>query len=229
MEKLIEKIQKLMALATSPNENEAKAASAKAHELMIRHNLQMSELEVKPEVGVETFHQADNNIISFKDKLIAGILNEYFNVYIIINTSGKGQFFGNKFMRPKSLKIAGTKENIEIAKYVFEYLSIAFDKCWNDYRKASKAKASAKKPFYVGLANGFKETLKFSQKACEEKGLVVVKDPTLKQQFGKLSKGQAEKIAQDMEASVAGFTAGTKVRVARAVGGNSENSNKLLA
>jgi len=227
MEKLIEKIQKLLALATSPNENEAKAASAKAQELMIRYNLEISELEVKPEVELDIFYQADNNIISFKDKLIASILNDYFNVYIIINVSSKISFFGNKPMRPKHLKIAGTKENIEIAKYVFDYLSMAFDNCWEQYRKTNGAKISAKKSFFDGLTAGFKETLKINQKVCEEKGLVVIKDPSLREQFGRLTKGTRDSFKKDQEANVAGFEAGQKMKIAKAVG-TTENSNKML-
>jgi hypothetical protein len=227
MEKLIEKIQKLLALATSPNENEAKAASAKAQELMIKYNLEVSELEVKPEVGVEVFHQADNNIVSFKDKVIASILNDHFNVYIIINVEGKGRFFGNKFMRPKCLKVAGTKENIEIAKYVFDYLSVAFENAWKVYKKETNAPASAKNAFFDGLTSGFKKTLKQNEKVCEEKGLVVVKDPSLKEQFGKTRKATCT-ARSDANAAMAGFEAGQKMKIAKAVG-TTENSNKMLA
>ena len=39
--KLIEKIQKLLALSGSSNENEAKAAMTKAQELMLKHNIDM--------------------------------------------------------------------------------------------------------------------------------------------------------------------------------------------
>lgn len=46
MEQVVEKIQKLLALANSDNENEAKLASKKAHELMIKYNLSASEVEM---------------------------------------------------------------------------------------------------------------------------------------------------------------------------------------
>jgi hypothetical protein len=41
---LIEKIKKLLALSTSPNENEAAAAAQKANELLSAHNLKMADL-----------------------------------------------------------------------------------------------------------------------------------------------------------------------------------------
>ncbi len=53
---IIEKIQKLLALATSNNEHEASLAMEKAQELLLRHNLSMAEVEVvggdKPPVGI---------------------------------------------------------------------------------------------------------------------------------------------------------------------------------
>lgn len=44
-EKIIEKIRKLLALATSSNEHEAALAAAKAQDLLFRHNLEMSQIE----------------------------------------------------------------------------------------------------------------------------------------------------------------------------------------
>ena len=44
-EGIVSRIQKLLALSNSPNENEAKAAAAKAHEMLAEHNLSLSEVE----------------------------------------------------------------------------------------------------------------------------------------------------------------------------------------
>jgi len=41
--KILEKIQKLLSLATSDNEHEAKAAMDKANALLVKHNLSMQE------------------------------------------------------------------------------------------------------------------------------------------------------------------------------------------
>lgn len=50
--KIIEKIQKLMALGMSPNENEAKSALRKAAELMEMHNLAASDMTVNKDGSV---------------------------------------------------------------------------------------------------------------------------------------------------------------------------------
>lgn len=48
-QKIIEKIQKLLALSSSPNEAEAMAAMAKAQELLTGHDLAMSDVESRPD------------------------------------------------------------------------------------------------------------------------------------------------------------------------------------
>ena len=45
--KLLEKVHKLLALAESPNEHEAQNAMAKAHELLLRHNLSLLDVHTK--------------------------------------------------------------------------------------------------------------------------------------------------------------------------------------
>jgi len=44
-DKVINKIQKLLALATSDNVNEAAVTAARAQELMTKHQLEMADLE----------------------------------------------------------------------------------------------------------------------------------------------------------------------------------------
>ena len=46
---IVVRIQKLLALSSSPNENEAEAAAVKAHEMLAEYNLSLSEVEVEEE------------------------------------------------------------------------------------------------------------------------------------------------------------------------------------
>jgi hypothetical protein len=55
-ETLIEKVRKLLALAESPNENEAALAAEKAQELMLRHGIDMAQVAAasgKSTIGAE--------------------------------------------------------------------------------------------------------------------------------------------------------------------------------
>jgi hypothetical protein len=44
---IIEKIQKLLALATSDNENEAQMAAKRAQELLLKYNLKLTDVELE--------------------------------------------------------------------------------------------------------------------------------------------------------------------------------------
>ncbi len=50
---IIEKIQKLLALSKSPNENEASTALRMAMDMLSKHNLSMSEINVEKKESVE--------------------------------------------------------------------------------------------------------------------------------------------------------------------------------
>lgn len=56
---IMEKIQKLLSLANSDNENEAKMATARANELLIKYNLNLQQIED---------HQNDYMVQTIEDK-----------------------------------------------------------------------------------------------------------------------------------------------------------------
>jgi hypothetical protein len=77
-DKIIDKIQKLLALATSDNVNEAAAAAARAQELMSKHRLAMADIEAAAPGTVDDpitdqIVAGDRTHISWKVSLFAGI------------------------------------------------------------------------------------------------------------------------------------------------------------
>ena len=60
-ETIIEKVQKLLALATSSNEHEAAAAAEKAHALLAAHNLSMAEVTTTSDAPVDEVGQHTPN------------------------------------------------------------------------------------------------------------------------------------------------------------------------
>lgn len=70
-QKLVERIKKLLALSESSNENEAAIAAQKAQELLVLHNLELSDLsesdnEIK-EVNIEESSKISNWKLSLAD------------------------------------------------------------------------------------------------------------------------------------------------------------------
>lgn len=154
-EELLDTIQRLLALSSSNNEHEAQIAAARASELMMRHNIAMSE--------VNNYQQEENenwvteNIYSsgradIEQDYICSILKQYFFVYPIK--------FRNYKLRVTTLKFFGDKSNVEVAKYVYNFLKRVFYETWKFYSSLNGLSTRHKQAFYLGLYTGFSEKLK---------------------------------------------------------------------
>jgi hypothetical protein len=225
--KILDKIKKLLSLATSPNENEAKLASEKAQALLLKHNLSLSELEYEESnYSKETFVEGRAKV---EDKFIGSILTKYFFVTLV-----KSRKLGGVY-------ILGEKTNVEIARYTQAYLSQTFKSLFKAYQKETGCPANHRQSYYYGLHKGLAEKLEAQKKAFEEQfkannpdsnyGLVVT-DKALarfvRDQFGNLSSSRSRFNNRSSEAGEAGREAGSKITINRGVS-HSSNSNKVLA
>lgn len=192
---IIEKIQKLLNLANSENEHEAKLAASRASELLIKHNLSLQQIL---DHDAEYIHEDMATVgLQFKPHQleVAQLLNEFFFVHVTIGRVYVGDSSG-EFGRPRNqykklLKLIGTKENVQIATYVFAFLDQAFPKLWKDYYDThAYATKKDQKSYYMGLRMGVAHVLNETKfKVQEEMGLVLVKDPKLQEKVDELCKG----------------------------------------
>ncbi len=153
--KIIEKIRKLLALAESSNEYEARLAMEAAGRLLKRHNL--SELEKS---------SADNyvySIINLKRKRIEEyrrriirILTRFFYVKAICSRV----YDPLKNETYKTFEIFGKKENVEIAEYCYHFLERKLSSLWQINRlNYGRNGRIAKKSYYLGVLKGFHDRL----------------------------------------------------------------------
>lgn len=106
MSKIVEKINKLLALAgNNPSEEEAQAALLKAQQLMAEHNVHV-EFSDKEEIEYELVYCKHRDNTGFRSPLCAIIAPNFRVKAILIN--GQACFFGRK-------------EDAHIAKEIFEY------------------------------------------------------------------------------------------------------------
>ncbi len=204
-----EKIKKLLSLATSSNPHEAELAMRKAQELMIRHNLEMQDLP-------KTTESYDKVILSegrasLEHKFIISILQDFFFVKLV-NSQKHGVVF-----------MLGEKTNIEIAGYVYNFLSVNFRAAF----KRSGFGQDARSSFYLGLHKGMRDQLTAQKQASvTETGLVVREDaglttfmhgqfPTLKH-----SNRKSTVSVRSSEAKSAGYESGKNMKIARRLESN---------
>ena len=163
--KVIDKIEKLLALAGSDNENEAKAAMVKAQELMAKYEIDRERVQGKGHEERPVIYLSGG---PFKDEwvnMVATVIAENFRCRCITaSMSGTGGSFRIRFY--------GYEEDAEICINIFNYavkvvrkrfvtLRAIYAEAGRDFRRNEKMNYIA--GFCQGLDRNFEEQKKQSQ------------------------------------------------------------------
>lgn len=198
-DKIVEKIKKLLALASSPNENEAQLAMERAQSLMAEYCIQENQ-----------FFDRNSLNVTFRESVIFELYTSPFNASRglqkelpqIVHTIGR--IFGCMCMiwRPTlEYRIYGFKTNIEITKYTIDaILNQARIDYQIGYRKARTI--SFDESFWKAFAIILRE--RFQKHVEESTGLVIY--DAVRAKIKELSKGIY--ISHNGTDSIAGVKAG---------------------
>ena len=228
---VVEKIQKLLALANSSNEHEAKLAAQKATELLTKHNLSLQDIAVSERDYCAVHFAGNKSRKAVEQKYIFGILMTFFFIRVV---SGKKFDYSTcKFFTTWSF--LGQRHNVEIATYVHKFLDNTFHNLYTQYKKTLTTKVpNAKNSFYYGLYIGIRDQLEASkEKAQRETGLVLVKDAGLEDFINdtfnnNLKKGKSMTIASiDAKAFAQGVKEGQNVRIAKGLEGSGNDGKQM--
>lgn len=166
MANIKEKIQKLLALATSPNENEARAALLKAKELMAANKLSEADFEeVRDQELVHVLCEdvkwtSDSGNVWMTD--LCNILCE--------NYCCAASWNHEKGRRTYTLIVTGIGDDTQVCKTAVEYATgfvLSRLKVWGRKNK------SASKSYATGFIAGLKEAFEEQKEQHQEWGLVV--------------------------------------------------------
>lgn len=139
------KVQKLMALATSSNKNEAEQAMIKSQQLLLKHNIESKYISGEDDEKVFLKRIMKQKKQNAKMRSIAIILETFF--VSIVYSRARGFIY---------LEILGNAVNIEIAEYVANVLDNELDKLWIQAQRYANLKGMvAKNSFLLGLAKGY--------------------------------------------------------------------------
>lgn len=160
---LIEKVKKLMSLASSSNEHEASLAATKVRELYLKYNLEQAELFNLPSEGhkrdiMHLLISTGKKRLSLMEKKIIAMLVEFYFVQVIIVQ----EFDAKTLTHYQALEIIGLKENALMAEYVYHFLLRA-------------CKTHPGMSMKLGLLDGFAQKLKGQvvQNLPQQKALIV--------------------------------------------------------
>jgi len=240
-DRIIEKIQKLLQLANSDNENEAKSATNRANELLLKYNLNLQQInDYQTEYGTKDVASTGLTLKPYQ-KMIAQLLQEFFFVRILISKKFVGYSSGRWASRnaarsqyQKVIQLVGTKENCQIAGYIFDYLNQAYPKLWEEYySRNARVDHKDKTSYFTGLTRGIANMLDETKwKVENETGLVLKKDPKLDEFINTMAKGTyGGQSRSDLNRSVVadGIKDGMKVTLRKPIHGESfGESGKFL-
>jgi hypothetical protein len=161
LHKVIDKIRKLLAMATSPNPEEAASFLNKAKVLMQQYNI--SEMDVKE--SVSDIIEIDFTLLASSEDYMIKFsywLSKAFSVKAIMVKRNVGV---DKIEFQNNIRFIGTQSNVAVSTFVFAYISDMLETKATAYLKSKKTKSKkVKKEFCIG----FIEAISIKLKAIEE-------------------------------------------------------------
>ena len=213
---VLERIAKLLALAESPNEHEAQAAMSAAQRLMLKHNI---EAAVSGGVASYCFRHLGqpSGRVAEHQRRLAMILDEYFFVQVIWVPVWRV----SEAKRGSVLEVCGSRDNVELAAYVYDFLTYTADALYRADRKRRRDRThAARRKFLAGVISGFHERLRGERKRSEAQGLVWVGDAELHGYFRRRHphlRWTRHSVSTGGEAYARGQTAGRNIVLHRGV------------
>jgi hypothetical protein len=167
-DRVLERVRKLLALAGSANQHEAEVAMQRAHELMLRHNIETA--ATAESRGFEVRHVGEPlRRTSAVEAAIFALLADCFFVQVIripvyLPRAGK---------RGSVHELSGTRANLELALHVHAFLLGTAERLWQANRGDARVRSGRDRLAYqTGVIGGFHEKLRGERKTLAGTGLV---------------------------------------------------------
>ncbi len=174
------RVKKLLALAGSPDRHEADAAMVKAHQLMVKYNIEQRQ-------GAE-----DHDLASLflgppalrhfpEDYALANLLLDFYfvaGIWVAAYVPDRGKM-------GRVLEISGTLPNLKTAHYVYEFVRRFIHSQWAVYNQNKGLSRQRRTDFALGILEGFRWKLEavHQGKNGSPFALVKIESPSLKKYF----------------------------------------------
>lgn len=235
-QKVLSKIEKLLALGESSNVHEAETALQKASMLIEKYHVQQLTSPDHSLYTASVIETGKKQIATYR-RYICRILQDFFFVRVVLTSSY------NPLVNTmqKTIEIMGTRENIAVATYCYDFLENNLVLLWKEFRKRSgRSGRSEKNSYYLGVVLGFLKKLQ-EQNATEvektsieplRKELLVVEDRRLDAfvqiHFPRLRNAPSRGARIDRDTYDEGFEAGRSLTLTKGVVGDSSSSPRRL-
>lgn len=241
-EKIVRKIKKLVKLSESDSQSESEAALKKVHELMLQHNIKFLETRKREDYFIRPVGPICKKIPTYM-RTLAGLIREYYFVNTVLTYKGSGKMF----------EFFGSKENLDIAEYVFCCLLQQGESLWKSYRDKKKAEHGytrglfSKVNFIDGVIDGYEKQLSaesnfFNKKTVSEEDKPVIEeectaiiwegDKLMEEMYKKAYprlKSESYRSTSIGGGYHDGREAGLKLRISKGIRGSVKKSEKFIA
>ncbi len=229
-DRILLRVQKLMALAQSSNRHEAEAAMQKAHELTARHNIDLISRNM-PRDFVSVFPGLPALRHFREDYALAMLLEDFYFVQGIWVPA----YVLEKEKMGRALEISGTAQNVKLAGYVWDFVRHFTDRQWEDYSRGKHLNRYRKSDFAVGILRGFRSRLEAGKipksDTAESRALVRMEDPLLRQymdyRYPHTNMVRRKAMRYDPEIMDDGVRIGEKLVISRGITGQGKSGKYL--
>jgi len=153
--RFLNRVEKLLALAQSANENEASLAMQKANELIEKYNLKIWENNTTCLYSCAIINRKKKRIEGWQRKICL-ILRDFF----FVKTIHSNLYDPLVDQTHKTIELLGTEENVTVAEYCYSFLENQLTCLWNTNRnKFNNSARTEKNSYYHGVLAGFYDTL----------------------------------------------------------------------
>ncbi len=227
-QRLVDRVRRLLSLAESPNLHEAEAAARMARRLIVKHNMEQEALHQTSDYTWRHLGRPSRRVGSHV-KQLAGILASRFFVACILV----------EVVDPRSgpsgrvVEVCGTRANVAIAEFVFEYLLATAERLWQQALASGElGGGAARASFLLGIMAGFGETLRRQDAELpEERAMVSLRDKEperlLRRRYP-LQRSTGGSRAGSSEAFEAGREQGRQIRLRKPMTSDRGNGGGLL-
>lgn len=197
LDSIIRKVKGLMALAEdNSNEDEAQSAFVMAQKLMMKYNIEQSEIEDKTDKSkIINGQAAAYKTVYWYEKLLANIVSDNFRVK---------HYYSNKYFEgdikiKRTVMFYGLEQDVKIAKEIFILANDALDfytkrfveavYATGDYDRERSFTSNLKNSYMQGFIIGLEEKMKSQRFALQEEyGLVVLTPKVVEEGYNELQK-----------------------------------------
>ena len=177
--RILQRVAALLALADSPNLNEAKTAAAVAQRLMLKHNIELCDRPGRRSYYFRHLGKPSGRVPE-SEHILAAILADHFFVEAIWVPAYRPE----DGKRGSILEICGSPENVEMAAYAHSFLRGTAERLWSEHRREAKLRSNRdRRTFVAGVMEGFRERLQSEKRRCRERGMVWVGDADLQRYY----------------------------------------------